>query len=93
MDLSKYISLKIFWICVGTGTYQPLFEFTETGQRQRDIIDACFIYAKRIRVEILFNTVATKLKKSLSASNSSGRALDTHSPKTMSSIQNLHSPI
>ena len=47
IDLSKDISYKMFWI--GGGIYQPIFEFTETGQHQQNIIDTCFIYAKRIK--------------------------------------------
>ena len=46
MDLFKDISLNMFWI--GGGIYQPFFEFTETGQRQHDVINNCYIYAKRI---------------------------------------------
>ena len=60
IDLSRDISLKMFWI--GGGVYQPLHEFTETGQRLQNIIDTCYIFAKRIRGRNTFYTVATKLK-------------------------------
>ena len=71
MHLSKDISLKMFWIGGGTYIYmyQPLFEFTETGQHQWDIIDTCFIYLLyiytcfiRIKGRNTFYTVAKRIK-------------------------------
>ena len=68
MDLFKDISLKMFWI--GGGIYQPFFEFTETGQRQQDVINNCYIYAKRIKGRNNSVSVATKQKNYLRGTSS-----------------------